>query len=172
MSLLQGFETMRLVKVGPSLRARLERRIAGQYLKVIIARLRCFREGMEHDMQPDSWTDVEAPVAVLLADVCDALGLTTGEKAVVLGQEGVRALDEDLEVKFKPVWQPTPPINERQEQAMAFARENGVIDLSTYRALCPHWSNETLRLDLANLVDRGLLVRNGANKGTHYILAE
>jgi predicted HTH transcriptional regulator len=172
MSLLQGFETMRLVKVGPSLRERLERWIAEQHHKAVIDRLRRFREGLERDMQPESWTDLEASMVLLLSDVCDALGLTEDERASVLGQEGTRALDEDLEVRFQPVCQPTPPLNERQEKAMAFARENGVIDLSTYRKLCPHWSNETLRLDLLNLVRRGLLARNGANKGTYYTLAE
>ena len=104
MSLLQGFETMRLVKVGPSLRERLERWIAGQYLKVIVARLRCFRERMERDMEPDSWTDLEAPMTILLADVCDALALTKFEKEIVLGQEGLQTLDEGLDViEIEPV---------------------------------------------------------------------
>jgi hypothetical protein len=32
-------------------------------------------------------------------------------------------------------------------------------------------SDETLRLDLADLVARGLLTKNGHNKGTCYVLA-
>ena len=73
MSLLQGFETMRLVKVGPSLKERLERWIAQQHLEAVIDRLRCLREGLESDMKPEPWTALEAPMVLLLADVCDAL---------------------------------------------------------------------------------------------------
>jgi ATP-dependent DNA helicase RecG len=36
--------------------------------------------------------------------------------------------------------------------------------------LCPGVSAETLRLDLVDLVDRGVLMRIGAKKGTYYIL--
>jgi hypothetical protein len=167
MSLLQGFETMRLVKVGPSLRERLERWIAEQHHKAVIDRLRRFREGLERDMQPESWTDLEAPMVLLLADVCDALGLSEGERATILGTEGVLALTENLETKVRPVSGPRLPMSERQAKALAFAREHEMIDLGTYRALCPYWSDETLRLDLASLVRRGLLTRNGA-----YTLAE
>jgi ATP-dependent DNA helicase RecG len=39
-----------------------------------------------------------------------------------------------------------------------------------YRQLCPDVSPETLRLDLADLVDRGVLLKIGSKKGTYYIL--
>lgn len=172
MSLLQGFETMRLVKVGPSLRERLERWIAEQHHKTVIDRLRRFREGLERDMQPESWTELEAPMVLLLADVCDALGLSEGERATILGTEGVLALAENLETRIRPVPSPRLPMNERQAKALAFVREEGMITMSTYRSICPWFADETLRLDLANLVARGLLVKNGVNKGTYYTLAE
>ena len=44
--------------------------------------------------------------------------------------------------------------------------------MGIYRQICPYWSDETLRLDLASLVSRGLLAKNGAKRGTHYVLAE
>ena len=172
MSLLEGFETMRLVKVGPSLKERLGRWIAKQHHKAVIDRLRSLREGVERDMQPEPWTALEAPMVLLLADVCNALGLTEGERAIVLGQEGTQALAENLETRVRPVSGPRLPMDERQAKALAFAREHGMIDLGNYRSLCPYWSDETLRLDLVNLVKRGLLTRNGVNKGTHYTLAE
>ena len=81
MSLLEGFETMRLVKVGPSLKERLGRWIAKQHHKAVIDRLRSLREGVERDMQPESWTALEAPMVLLLADVCDALSLDEAERA-------------------------------------------------------------------------------------------
>jgi len=49
-------------------------------------------------------------------------------------------------------------------------RENGSITNREYRLLCPDVSPETLRLDLSDLVDRGLLLKIGAKKGTYYIL--
>jgi ATP-dependent DNA helicase RecG len=61
-------------------------------------------------------------------------------------------------------------MNERQAQALAFVRENGNITNSQYRQLCPEVSTETLRLDLVDLIEKGLLLKIGSKKGTHYIL--
>lgn len=61
-------------------------------------------------------------------------------------------------------------MNERQVKALAHVRENGSITNSGYRQLCPQVSAETLRLDLVDLVDKGLLLKIGSKKGTHYIL--
>jgi ATP-dependent DNA helicase RecG len=61
-------------------------------------------------------------------------------------------------------------MNERQTKAVAFVQENGSITNREYRSLCPHVSAETLRLDLSDLVDKGVLLKIGAKKGTYYIL--
>ena len=172
MSLLQGFETMRLVKIGPSLRERVERLIAAQHRKAVVARLRCFREGLERDMKPEPWTALEAPMPLIIADLCDALGLDEKERATVLGAEGVLALTDTLETAVRPIPSPRVPINERQAKALRYVREHGEIAIGIYRQICPYWSDETLRLDLANLVARGLLIKNGAKRGTHYTLPE
>ena len=172
MSLLQCFETIRLVKVGPSLRERLERRIAAVHHQAVIDRLRRFREGLERDMVPEAWTALEAPMVLLLADLCDGLGLDEGERAGVMGAEGVLALADTLESQVRPVFKLRLPMNERQAKALAYAREHGTITMHVYRQICPHWSKETLRLDLANLVRRGLLTKNGAKRGTRYFLPE
>ena len=161
---------MRLVKVGPSLRERLERWIADQHHKAVIARLRRFREELERDMEPEGWLNLEASMVMLLSDVCEALGLTEGERATVLGAEAVLALSDTLETRIRPISSPRLPMSDRQARALAFVREHRMLNLSTYRALCPHWSDETLRLDLANLVGRGLLLRHGRKKGTYYTL--
>jgi hypothetical protein len=172
MSLFESFNKLRLVKVGPSLRERLERRIAGVHRKTVIARLRRFREGLEREMRPESWLDLEAPLVVILADLCDALGLDEGEQAGILGCDGVLALSDVLETRIRPVTSPRLPMNERQAKALRYVREHGAISMGVYRQICPHWADETLRLDLASLVRRGLLVKNGAKRGTHYVLAE
>jgi ATP-dependent DNA helicase RecG len=61
-------------------------------------------------------------------------------------------------------------MNERQARALTFVRENGSITNREYQQICADVSAETLRLDLVDLVDRGLLLKIGAKKGTYYIL--
>lgn len=61
-------------------------------------------------------------------------------------------------------------LNNRQAQAMQYIREHGSITNREYRALCPDVSAETVRLDLADLVEQGVLLKIGSKKGTYYIL--
>ena len=67
-----------------------------------------------------------------------------------------------------PTW--TRSMNERQTRALSYVRENGSITNREYRQLCVDVSGETLRLDLADLVERGALLKIGSKKGTYYIL--
>ena len=67
-----------------------------------------------------------------------------------------------------PKW--TRNMNERQARAVQFVRESGSITNREYRQLCSDVSPETLRLDLVDLVDRGILLKIGSKKGTYYIL--
>jgi ATP-dependent DNA helicase RecG len=64
----------------------------------------------------------------------------------------------------------TKSMNERQAHALTYIRDHGSITNREYRDLCPDVSPETLRIDLADLVDRGVLLKIGAKKGTYYIL--
>jgi ATP-dependent DNA helicase RecG len=67
-----------------------------------------------------------------------------------------------------PQWEKA--MNERQARALTYLRERGQITNREYQQLCPDVSAETLRLDLADLVNRGAVMRIGAKKGTYYIL--
>jgi len=60
--------------------------------------------------------------------------------------------------------------NHRQARALQYIRERGSITNREYRSLIHSVSTETLRLDLADLVQKGVLNKVGANKGTHYTL--
>ena len=60
--------------------------------------------------------------------------------------------------------------NYRQTRALQFIRENGSITNREFRGLIDEVSAETLRLDLADLVRKGILSKVGANKGTYYVL--
>jgi len=68
----------------------------------------------------------------------------------------------------RPAWEQN--LSERQTRALNYAREHGRIASREYRELCPDVSAETLRLDLADLVRQGLLMKVGDKKGTYYIL--
>ncbi len=61
-------------------------------------------------------------------------------------------------------------MNERQMKALEYIQRNGSITNSDYRLLCPHVGPETLRLDLADLVTRGILLKIGDKRGTRYIM--
>lgn len=61
-------------------------------------------------------------------------------------------------------------LNERQEGALAFVREHGRITNSDLQSICPDVHAETLRRDLADLVERNLLLRIGSKRATYYIL--
>lgn len=67
-----------------------------------------------------------------------------------------------------PVWEKA--MNERQARALAYIREHGQITNREYQQICPDVTPETLRLDLVDLVNRGVIIRIGAKKGTYYIM--
>lgn len=60
--------------------------------------------------------------------------------------------------------------NHRQAKALQYIRENGSITNREYRGLIDGVSAETLRLDLVDMVEKGILIKVGSKKGTHYIL--
>ena len=62
--------------------------------------------------------------------------------------------------------------NHRQARALQYIRETGSITNREFRGLIDGVSAETLRLDLADLVQKGILSKIGAKKGTHYVLRE
>ncbi|MGB1288139.1 MAG: ATP-binding protein, partial [Aggregatilineales bacterium] len=68
----------------------------------------------------------------------------------------------------QPEW--TRNTNHRQTKALQYIRENGSITNREYRGLCAGISAETLRLDLVDMVEKGILIKVGSKKGTHYIL--
>lgn len=60
-------------------------------------------------------------------------------------------------------------LNERQEKALAFLAERGRITNRDYQDLCPDVSPETIRRDLADMVDKDLLLKIGDKRATYYI---
>lgn len=61
-------------------------------------------------------------------------------------------------------------MNERQAKALHFIEQHQRIRSRDYQELCPDVSPETLRLDLVDLCERGILLKIGRKRGTYYIL--
>ncbi len=61
-------------------------------------------------------------------------------------------------------------LTERQEAALAYVAEHGSITNREFHDLFPDVSDETIRRDLADLVDQGLMMKVGERKSTYYIL--
>ncbi|MBA3945679.1 MAG: putative DNA binding domain-containing protein [Herpetosiphonaceae bacterium] len=61
-------------------------------------------------------------------------------------------------------------LNDRQVAALLYLTEHRRITNREYREQQPSVSDETVRRDLADLVERGLLLRIGDRRGTYYIL--
>lgn len=61
-------------------------------------------------------------------------------------------------------------VNERQQAALELLAKNQRITNREYRDLYPDVSEETIRRDLADLVEEGILLKMGDKKGTYYIL--
>lgn len=73
-------------------------------------------------------------------------------------------------VRQRPVSKWVDSLNERQIKALGYLEEQNRITNRDYQQLCPDVTPETLRLDLSDMVDKGILLRIGAKKGTYYIL--
>lgn len=58
----------------------------------------------------------------------------------------------------------------RQEKALAHVAEHGRISNRDLQELCPEVSAETIRRDLADLVDQDVLIKIGDKRATFYIL--
>ena len=63
-------------------------------------------------------------------------------------------------------------LNERQEQALAYLLDHQRITNREYRELCPDMSEETIRRDLADLVQKDILLKIGDKRGTFYIFKQ
>ena len=61
-------------------------------------------------------------------------------------------------------------LNERQVSALRYLTEHDSITNREFRELAPDVTDETARRDLADLVDRNLILKVGDKRATYYIL--
>jgi ATP-dependent DNA helicase RecG len=77
--------------------------------------------------------------------------------------------EELVSAELAPRWG-NRRLTPRQERALAHLAEHGSITNREFRELFPDVSDETIRRDLADLVDQGLIMKVGERKATYYIL--
>ncbi len=63
-------------------------------------------------------------------------------------------------------------LSPRQATGLEHAHQTGRLTNREYRDLHGELSDEAARLDLADLVERGYLLKIGSNRGTYYILRD
>lgn len=85
---------------------------------------------------------------------------------VTLRGPGERLLSDEID---KSKWRRLA-LNERQQTALDFIVKNQRIANRDFRDLFPDVSEETIRRDLADLVEKDVLIKMGDKKGTYYIL--
>lgn len=78
------------------------------------------------------------------------------------------SLQNEREKPKQPDWMRNT--NHRQAKALQYIRDKGSITNREYRTLIDGVSAETLRLDMVDMVEKGILMKVGSKKGTHYIL--
>lgn len=78
------------------------------------------------------------------------------------------SLQNEREKPKQPDWMRNT--NHRQAKALQYIRDKGSITNREYRSLIDGVSAETLRLDMVDMVEKGILIKVGSKKGTHYIL--
>ena len=85
---------------------------------------------------------------------------------VLLRGPGERLVGEEIDhAKWRRL-----DLNERQHAALEYISKNKRITNKDFRDLFPDVSEETIRRDLADLVEQNVLLKMGDKKGTHYIL--
>ena len=73
-----------------------------------------------------------------------------------------------LEAKYETYSKLAKELNERQKQVIAFISKRKKVRISEVEEAFKDYSRNTLKKDLAYLVDEGLLIKTGERKGTRY----
>lgn len=63
-------------------------------------------------------------------------------------------------------------LTNRQEKALEYALEHGGLTIQQYESLCPELSRRTLQRDLKSLLNKGLLISEGATSNLVYFMKE
>ncbi|MCP4356226.1 MAG: Fic family protein [Proteobacteria bacterium] len=84
--------------------------------------------------------------------------------------ESLMELTKRLEVKYETYSKLKVGINERQQQIVAYIKENEPVQIKVLESTLVNYSRNTIKKDLAYLVNEGILLKTGAGRGVRYYI--
>lgn len=82
--------------------------------------------------------------------------------------ESLVVLIKRLEVKYEVYSKLKVSLNERQQQIISYLKEKETAQISDVESVLENYSRNTIKKDLAYLVNEGLLLKVGAGRGVRY----
>jgi Fic family protein len=90
------------------------------------------------------------------------------DKWILFFLEGLIELTKRLETKYDTYSKLKVILNERQQQIVAYAKEKETVQIKEIESSLENYSRNTIKKDLAYLVNEGILLKTGAGRGVRY----
>jgi Fic family protein len=124
-----------------------------------------------YDREPIRYYEALQSVAKLDGDLTGWLEYFTEGLAIELTRikEKVKSLSTDLKIK-KSLGGQQLSLSERQIKIVEFIQENGFLQNKAFFELFPMISEDTVLREIADLVNKGIITKEGSTKGARYVL--
>jgi Fic family protein len=146
-----------------------------------LATLSLFRDGYDikrffsleeyYDREPMRYYDALQSVAKLEGNLSFWLEYFTEGLSIELARikEKVKSLSTDLKIK-KSMGGQQLALSERQIKIVEYIQENGFLQNKAFFELFPQISEDTVLRELKDLINKGLIQKQGSTKGVRYVL--
>ncbi len=94
------------------------------------------------------------------------------DKWMMFFLDGLIELTKKLEAKYETYSKLKLVLNDRQQQIIAFVKEEKTTQIKAIEAELKNYSRNTIKKDLAYLVNENLLLKTGAGRGVKYHIKE
>ena len=92
------------------------------------------------------------------------------DKWILFFLESLVNLTKRLEIKYETYSKLKIALNERQQQIVAYVKENENVQIKGIQSVLENYSRNTIKKDLAYLVNEGILLKAGAGRGVRYYI--
>lgn len=94
------------------------------------------------------------------------------DKWIVFFLDSLVQLTQRLEAKYDTYSKLKLVLNDRQQQIITFIKDHKTVQIKQIEAELQNYSRNTIKKDLAYLVDESLLIKTGAGRGVKYHIKE
>ena len=94
------------------------------------------------------------------------------DKWILFFLENLIALTKRLATKYDTYSKLKVVLNERQQQIVAYVKEKETVQIKDIESSLETYSRNTIKKDLAYLVNEGILLKTGAGRGVRYHIKE